>query len=574
VLRRYLFGFWGRYKSVEDFPFFSQGEAVMRHLRGDDRNDLVSIIVFVALLIYLAWATWFGPLAPFITMIDPVPGESGGARVVQFGLLAYLIGRVTRFRFYAYVGVFAILWSGIAALNLGSWGSFAQGSPAQTGGFSEIAGAGAATALFLHRLANFLGPHVIVPGVGLIACEVIRMLVDPLRERIAVSLAVSPAGQGAASTRDSRPRWLMPTTAGASMLVAIMVVLASWGGSGAAIVDAMARRTVQTHASPAGVILRMAALAPASVAGGRLTMLSVQFVNWHDVGAESTSITSTQAPPAAIVQARLDLPAGGMREVSYQVFHDAAGARIVLQLSPLIRLAEANVYQTASPALGADTGRSDDEAVFAGLKSHIETTVSGAPNVEDFSGITFTTAPERPFLYVRGTEFSNDGGAGANAALATANATLERAGLTTYGEAIIVRLPGGSFLAGYAYEDFGETVDATTLGEAQLGRTPAGQALQLRYSGAETGASAAQQRLLAAAQSAGLQNGTLVEQRSGDLATPIAAELDDVAGEGAVVPQVLRDYYLLVTGPASNLGCVLGAIGSGVGYCDLNQPTH
>jgi hypothetical protein len=415
---------------------------------------------------------------------------------------------------------------------------------------------------------------VIVPGVGLIACEVIRMLVDPLRERIAARLAPAPVAEGAASARDARPRWLMPTAAGASMLVAIMVVLASWGGNGAAIVDAMARRTVQTHASPAGAILRMAALAPASVSGGSLTMQSVQFVNWRNVGVESTSISPAQAPPAAIVQARLDLPAGGMREVSYQIFHDAAGARIVLQLSPLIRLAEANVYQGASPALGGDAGLSDGEAVFAALKSHIEATVSGAANVvEDFSGITFTTAPERPFLYVRGTEFADDGGAGANAALATASAALQRAGLTSYGEAIIVRLPGGSFLAGYAYEDFGETVEAATLGEAQLGRTPAGEALQLRYSGAETGASAAQQRLLAAAQSAGLQNGALVEQRSGGSATQIAAELD-VAGEGALVPQVSRDYYLLVRGPASNLACVLGAIGSGVGYCDLNQGAH
>ena len=47
---------------------------------------------------------------------------------MQFGLLTYLFGRVTRFRLYAYVGVFAILWSGVAALDVGAKAFFAADS--------------------------------------------------------------------------------------------------------------------------------------------------------------------------------------------------------------------------------------------------------------------------------------------------------------------------------------------------------------------------------------------------------------------------------------------------------------
>jgi hypothetical protein len=573
VLRRYLIGFWGRSKKLEDFPFFSQGEALMRHLRGDDRSDLVSIVVFIALVVYMGWATLFGPLAPFISVIDPVPGDSGGARVVQFGLLAYLIGRITRFRLYAYAGVFAILWSGVAALDLGSWGEFAESSPAQTGGFSEIAGPGAATALFLHRLASFLGPHVIVPGVGLIACEVIRMLVDPLRERIAVRLAPIGVADGATAAAGARPRWLMPAAAGASVLVAIMVVLASWGGSGAAIVDGMARRTAQVEAPATNVVLRMGAMAPASVAGGRLTMQSIQFADWREATPESIAVSASDGPPAAIVQARLDLPEGDMRQVSYTIFRDGAGVRIVLQLSPIIRLAEADAYGALNPSLGRGQ-RSDDDEVYAALKSHIETVVGGSPSVAgDLDGIAFTTLQARPFLYVRTTAPAGDAGGATDAALASAGAALQRSGLVGYSEPLVVHLPGGAILAGYAYEDFGETIDAATLGEAQLGRTPEGRSLQLGFSGPETGAAAVQQRLLAAAQSAGLQVGAMVEQRAAVVVTEVdAAEMDSAGADTGAARDVSRKYNLIVTGAVSNLGCMLSAISSGYGYCDLSQP--
>ncbi|NWG52240.1 MAG: hypothetical protein HXY28_00825, partial [Hydrogenophilaceae bacterium] len=473
LLRRFFSGFWGRERKLQDFPFFSQGEAFLRHLRGDDRADMVSIVVFVALLFYMGWATIFGPLAPFISVVDPTPGQSGGARVVQFGLLAYLIGRVTRFRLYAYVGVFAILWSGIAALDIGAWSSFAGSAPGRSAGFGEIAGAGATTALFLHRLAEFLGPHVIVPGAGLIACEVIRSLVDPLRERVAARLAQTIPDDASPAPR---PRWLTPAAAGAAVLVAVMVVISAFGGGGAAIVDQMAKRTVEAPASPAAAVLRLAALAPVEVAGGRLTMQNINLLEWRREAAPSTpgaidapvSIPSGQPPivdlsneniPAARAEARLELPDGAVRPVAFQLYYAGEGVRVVISLGPIERPADmADPFAALQRARRERPRSGDDDSLYAALRLYIETALAGATAPVDLEGMSMASRQRQPFIFA---EAPAADAAAIEAALAAAAAAADAAGLVRDGPAIIVR-PSSSaeiVLAGYAYVDLGQPLD-------------------------------------------------------------------------------------------------------------------
>ncbi len=569
VLRRFFSGFWGRNVNLAKFPFISQGAALARHLRGDDRNDLVSLLVYAALLYYLAWATLFGPIAPFISVVDPTPGQTFGARVVQFGLLTYLFGRVTRFRLYAYFGVFAILWSGVAALDLGSWGSLANRSPAESAGFAEIAGAGASTALFLHKLAAFLGPNVIVPGVGLIACEVIRSLVDPVREWLAARLTPRNGLAAAAAGASPRPRWLMPSAAGVSVFVALMVGLSVWGGSGAAFVDAMAKRTARVDTSPAGVVLGLARMAPRSaIKGGQVTMQRIQFANWasqappmENPGLPSVVLGEDQ--PMAILVARIDLGDGGQRVVHYSIYRQGAGARIVLELEPP-QLTRDEIVGRASLRRRFARERQSSEVLYLALKAQVEALMAGAANPpSDLSGISVTELRRRPFVHVEGA--ANETRA-VETALVTAGAALQQSGIS--GPAVIEQLPEGRFRAGYIYQDF-EVVELPESSEARLGYTPEGQALRFALSGAgafpagasaisaatDPGAAAVRQRLVELAGAAGLQPGQFMEIRS----------------ESSADANGAREYYLLASGRTAALGCVISAIDNGFGYCSLDD---